>query len=47
MVKQNGVKERMLDFSECSCTDEIYLTIKNELELPDWSGNNLDALGTR
>lgn len=47
MVKQNGVKERMLDFSECSCIDEIYLTIKNELELPDWSGNNLDALGTR
>lgn len=28
VVKQNEVKERMPDFSECSCTGEIYLTIK-------------------
>lgn len=44
MTKQNEVKKRTLDFSECSYIDEIYLTIKNELELPDWCGNNLDAL---
>lgn len=44
VVKQNEVKKRMLDFSECSYTGKIYLTTKNELELPDWPGNNLDAL---
>ena len=44
MSKQNEIKKRTLDFSECSYIGEIYLTIKNELELPDWCGNNLDAL---
>lgn len=44
MTKQNKVKKSILDFSECSYIGEIYLTIKNELELPEWCGNNLDAL---
>lgn len=44
MVKQSEVKKRILDFSECSYIGEIYLAIKSELELPDWFGNNLDAL---
>lgn len=33
-----------LDFSECSTWGEIYREIKKKLELPDWCGENLDAL---
>ena len=33
-----------LDFSECSTWGEVYREIKKKLELPDWCGENLDAL---
>lgn len=33
-----------LDFSECRYLGEIYAHIKNILELPQWCGENLDAL---
>lgn len=33
-----------LDFSECSTWGEVYSEIKKKLELPDWCGENLDAL---
>ena len=42
-----GTEEIMkfnLDFSKCSTWGEIYATIKKELELPEWCGENLDAL---
>ena len=34
------VKERVLDFSECSYIGEVYAVIKKELELPEWCGEN-------
>lgn len=37
-------KDRILDFSECNYLGEIHEVIKNELELPEWYGANLDAL---
>lgn len=44
MAEQLDVKIRNLDFSECRYLGEIYEVIKNELELPEWFGANLDAL---
>lgn len=44
MANQRTVKERNIDFSNCKYWSEIYAVLKNELELPDWFGNNLDAL---
>ena len=44
MSEQLDVKVRNLDFSECQYLGEIYEIIKNELELPEWFGANLDAL---
>lgn len=44
MLEKAAAKERILDFSECSCIGEIYAVIKKELELPEWCGENLDAL---
>ena len=44
MLGQLEVKIRSLDFSECHYLGEIYEVIKNELELPEWFGGNLDAL---
>lgn len=37
-------REFELDFSECSTWGEVYREIKKKLELPDWCGENLDAL---
>ena len=37
-------KNRVLDFSSCKYLGEIHEIIKNELELPEWYGSNLDAL---
>ena len=34
----------ILDFSQCQTWGEIYREIKKKLELPDWCGENLDAL---
>jgi ribonuclease inhibitor len=44
MAENLTIKERYLDFSECSYIGEIYAVIKKELELPEWCGENLDAL---
>lgn len=44
MSEKLDVKVRNLDFSECQHLGEIYEIIKNELELPEWFGANLDAL---
>lgn len=37
-------KKFMLDFSRCTTLGEIYTVIKKELQLPQWCGENLDAL---
>lgn len=37
-------KDRVLDFSSCKYLGEIHDIIRNELELPEWYGANLDAL---
>lgn len=44
MSENLTIKERFLDFSECSYIGEVYTVIKKELELPEWCGENLDAL---
>ena len=44
MSEKTPVKERFLDFSDCVYIGEIYAVIKRELELPEWCGENLDAL---
>ena len=38
------IRKFELDFSECSTWGEVYREIKKKLELPDWCGENLDAL---
>ena len=38
------IRKFELDFSECSTWDEVYRETKKKLELPDWCGENLDAL---
>ncbi len=37
-------KNVVLDFSECKYIGSLHKVIKENLELPDWYGNNLDAL---
>ena len=44
MSENLTVKERFLDFSECSYIGEVYAVIKKALELPEWCGENLDVL---
>ena len=38
------VIKRELDFSKCRYLGEIHEVIREEFELPDWYGTNLDAL---
>ena len=38
------VKHFDVNFSECRYVDELYLELKRKLELPEWCGENLDAL---
>lgn len=38
------IKQRTLDFSSCRYLGEIHEVIREEFELPDWYGANLDAL---
>lgn len=38
------LKKYILDFSECKYLGEIHQKIQTVLELPDWCGQNLDAL---
>ena len=37
-------RQRVLDFSKCQYLGEIHQIIQQELELPEWYGQNLDAL---
>lgn len=37
-------KKRTLDFSKCQYLGELHQVIQQELELPEWYGQNLDAL---
>ena len=37
-------KQFELDFTACTTWGEIYAVIKKELELPQWCGENLNAL---
>lgn len=37
-------KDRVLDFSKCQFLGEIHQVIQQNLELPEWYGQNLDAL---
>lgn len=41
---EREIRKFELDFSECSTWGEVYREIKKRLELPDWCGENLDAL---
>ena len=41
---QLPVKYRLLDFSNDQYLGEIHQRIRKELELPEWYGENLDAL---
>ena len=43
-MEKRGIRRFNLDFSECRYLGEIYAHIKNVLELPQWCGENLDAL---
>lgn len=43
-MEQRDIRRFNLVFSECRYLGEIYAHIKDELELPQWSGENLDAL---
>lgn len=38
------LKKYILDFSECNYLGEIHQKIQTVLGLPDWYGQNLDAL---
>ena len=41
---EREIRRFELDFSNCSTWGEVYCEIKKKLELPDWCGENLDAL---
>lgn len=38
------MKNIVIDFSICNCPLNLHSEIKEKLELPEWYGNNLDAL---
>ena len=42
--KEKPAKDRYIDFTGCKTLGEIHLVIKEILELPDFYGENLDAL---
>lgn len=43
-MEKCDIRRFYLDFSECRYLGEIYAHIKDVLELPQWCGENLDAL---
>ena len=43
-MEERELRRFSLDFSECRYLGEIYAQIKWVLELPQWCGENLDAL---
>ncbi len=38
------IKHFDIDFTDCRYIGELYRELKKKLELPDWCGENLDAL---
>lgn len=44
MTEQLEIKKRNIDFSSCKYLWEIYEVLRQELELSEWFGANLDAL---
>ena len=44
MNENNPFKHFDLNFAECRYIGELYRELKEKLELPDWCGENLDAL---
>jgi ribonuclease inhibitor len=38
------MNEKVLDFSDCEYLGEVHKIIQEKLALPQWYGNNLDAL---
>ncbi len=40
----NEMKTAILDFSDCKYIGSLHRVIKEGLDLPDWYGNNSDAL---
>ena len=44
MQEEFSVRKIEVDFSKCRYIGELYLELKKKLELPDWCGENLDAL---
>ncbi|MGN0460880.1 MAG: barstar family protein [Ruminococcus sp.] len=43
-INDKKVVERILDFSDCRYLGEVHKKIQEKLELPEWYGENLDAL---
>lgn len=43
-MEERELRRFSLDFSECRYLGEIYAQIKSVLGLPQWCGENLDAL---
>lgn len=43
MNEEYAVKHFDVNFSDCRYVGELYLELKQKLELPDWCGENLDA----
>lgn len=44
MNEEYAIKNFDVDFTECRYIGELYHELKKKLELPDWCGENLDAL---
>lgn len=42
--REDPSKDRFIDFTSCKTLGEVHLVIKEELEFPDFYGENLDAL---
>ena len=43
-IKDKKVVKRILNFSNCQYLGEVHKIIREKLELPQWYGENLDAL---
>jgi len=41
---EDPAKDRYIDFTDCKTLGELHQILKEELELPDFYGENLDAL---
>ena len=44
MNQEYHVKHFDVNFTDCRYVGELYQELKRKLELPDWCGENLDAL---